>query len=113
MIYQGWNSQNSSKNSKRETLIRLLHQKQSDLGLHFLSRPFFAGNYIYTVRNLEHLPYLFVVLKGKLELLTGATAANMKLELYNNENTLLCKVDNDDAMLGSYPAEDGMRLHVS
>ena len=51
--------------------------------------------------------------QGKLELLTGATAANMKLELYNKENKLLCKVDNDDAMLGSYPAEDGMRLHVS
>lgn len=51
-------------------------------------------------------------LKGKLELLTGATAANMKLELYNKENKLVCKMDNDSAMLGSFPVDDGMRLHV-
>ena len=51
--------------------------------------------------------------QGKLELLTGATAANMKLELYNKENKLVCKMDNDSAMLGSFPVDDGMRLHVS
>lgn len=46
-------------------------------------------------------------------LLTGADAAAMKLELYNKENKLLCNLDNDSAMLGSYPVEDGFRLHVS
>ena len=51
--------------------------------------------------------------QGKLELLTGATPANMKLEVYNKENKLVCKIDNDNAMLGSYPVDDGMRLHVS
>lgn len=51
-------------------------------------------------------------LKGKLELLTGATPANMKLEVYNKEDKLVCKIENDNAMLGSYPVDDGMRLHV-
>ena len=37
----------------------------------------------------------------------------MKLEVYSKENKLVCKIDNDDAMLGSFPVDDGMRLHVS
>lgn len=37
----------------------------------------------------------------------------MKLELYSKDNKLLSKVDNDDAIFGSYPVDDGCRLHVS
>lgn len=51
-------------------------------------------------------------LKGKLEMIVGSVAANMKLELYDKENKLICKMDNNEAMLGSYPIEDGMRIHV-
>ncbi|WAR19096.1 TBCB-like protein, partial [Mya arenaria] len=51
-------------------------------------------------------------LKGKLVLLTGADVGSMKLELYTNENKLVCPIDNDNALLGSYPIDDGMRLHV-
>ena len=40
--------------AKRETLIRLLLQKQSDLGLLCLSRIFWQA---ISVQNLEHLPY--------------------------------------------------------
>ena len=36
----------------------------------------------------------------------------MDLEVYNEQNKLICKLDNDAAMLGSYPLEDNMRLHV-
>ncbi|XP_062579388.1 tubulin-folding cofactor B-like [Saccostrea cucullata] len=50
--------------------------------------------------------------KNKLELLTGSTPGNMKLEVYDADNKLVCKLDNDDALLGSYPIEDGMRIHV-
>ena len=32
--YQGWNSQNACKSIKWKTVIKLLLQKQSDLGLH-------------------------------------------------------------------------------
>ncbi|XP_033735460.1 tubulin-folding cofactor B-like [Pecten maximus] len=50
--------------------------------------------------------------KGKLELVTGSIATNMKLEVYSKEDKLICKLDNNDALLGSYPVDDGMRLHV-
>lgn len=51
-------------------------------------------------------------LKNKLELLTGSQSANMKLELYSKDNKLLSKIDNDEVMFGSYPVDDGCRLHV-
>lgn len=51
-------------------------------------------------------------LKNKLELLTGSTAGNMKLEAYDRDNKLVCKLDNNDALLGSYPVDDGMIIHV-
>lgn len=35
----------------------------------------------------------------------------MKLELHSGSK-LVCKLDNNDAMLGSYNIEDGMRIHV-
>ncbi|XP_013417540.1 tubulin-folding cofactor B [Lingula anatina] len=51
-------------------------------------------------------------LKMKLELLTGASSATMKLEAYDKDDKLVCAMDNDAAMLGSYPVDDGMRIHV-
>lgn len=36
----------------------------------------------------------------------------MKLKVYDNKNNFLCDIDNDAALLGSYPIEDGMRIHV-
>ncbi|OWF45699.1 tubulin-folding cofactor B-like [Mizuhopecten yessoensis] len=50
--------------------------------------------------------------KGKLELVTGSIAGNMKLEAYNKDDKLICKLDDNEALLGSYPVDDGMRLHV-
>ncbi|KAL4237915.1 hypothetical protein ACF0H5_002625 [Mactra antiquata] len=51
-------------------------------------------------------------LKDKLVLLTGASVGSMKLEVYNTDNKLICLLDNDTALLGSYPVDDGMRIHV-
>ena len=45
-------------------------------------------------------------------LLTGADAGSMQLELFNKDNKLICQLDNDGKMLGSYPVDDGMRIHV-
>lgn len=50
--------------------------------------------------------------KGKLEMVTGSVAGNMKLEVYGKDDKLVCKLDNDDALLGSYTIDDGMRLQV-
>lgn len=49
--------------------------------------------------------------QAKLEILTGGNPATMQLELFSGSK-LICKIDNNDAMLGSYSIEDGMRIHV-
>lgn len=36
----------------------------------------------------------------------------MELEVYDKENKLVCVLSNNDALLGSYPIDVGMRLHV-
>nr|CAG4646578.1 EOG090X0DT2 [Macrothrix elegans] len=51
-------------------------------------------------------------LKGKLELVTGANAGSMTLELYNREKQFVCALTNDNSLLGSFPVDDGMRIHV-
>ena len=51
--------------------------------------------------------------QNKLVLLTGASPGTMKLELFSKDNKLVCVLDNDAALLGSYPVDDGMRIHVS
>lgn len=50
-------------------------------------------------------------LKSRLEILTGGNKNTMKLELYSGSK-LICKIDNDEALLGSFPIENNMRLHV-
>ncbi|CAK1555291.1 unnamed protein product [Leptosia nina] len=50
--------------------------------------------------------------KTKLELVTGGSAGTMKLKVYDNKNNFICDVDDDAALLGSYPIDDGMRIHV-
>lgn len=36
----------------------------------------------------------------------------MTLELYDKESKLVCPLADDKALLGSYPIDDGMRLHI-
>ncbi|XP_054271771.1 tubulin-folding cofactor B-like isoform X2 [Macrosteles quadrilineatus] len=50
--------------------------------------------------------------KEKLEVFTGAQTATMKIKVFNKDNELVCTLDNDDALLGSYPIDDGMRFHI-
>lgn len=54
-------------------------------------------------------------IKQKLELLTGASANSMRLELRDSEGASIVKplTDNDDARLDAYPICDGLVLHVS
>ncbi|XP_071080298.1 tubulin-folding cofactor B-like [Haliotis cracherodii] len=51
-------------------------------------------------------------LKNKIELLTGASSGTMKLSLNDKDNKRVCQLDNDAALLGSYPIEDNMIVHV-
>uniref|UniRef100_A0A182NSK2 CAP-Gly domain-containing protein n=1 Tax=Anopheles dirus TaxID=7168 RepID=A0A182NSK2_9DIPT len=49
--------------------------------------------------------------KSKLESITGGNAGTMRLELYSGDR-LVGRLDGDEQLLGSYPIEDGMRVHV-
>ncbi|KAK9503232.1 hypothetical protein O3M35_011848 [Rhynocoris fuscipes] len=51
-------------------------------------------------------------LKGKLELMTGASQQTMKLSVFDKDDKQVCCLDADDKLLGSYPVDDGMRIHV-
>ncbi|CAH1262275.1 TBCB [Branchiostoma lanceolatum] len=51
-------------------------------------------------------------LKMKLELITGCPTAHMDLQVFTKDNKLITTMDNNDALLGSYPVDDGMRIHV-
>lgn len=54
---------------------------------------------------------LVAELKGKLELITGVQCSWMDLELYNNDNALMHKLE-DERMLGYYSPENNWRVHV-
>jgi len=51
-------------------------------------------------------------LKAKLELISGGSPGSMALSIFDKNNKLVCTLDNDKALLGSYHIEDGHRLHV-
>lgn len=53
-----------------------------------------------------------LALKNKLELVTGGSAATMRLSLYDKQDQFVCSMDSETALLGSFPIDDGMRLHV-
>ncbi|XP_050087105.1 tubulin-folding cofactor B-like [Anopheles aquasalis] len=53
-------------------------------------------------------------LKSKLQMLTGTSAAGMRLELYRDNKLLNTIVDSDEhPTLADYPVRDGMRIHVA
>uniref|UniRef100_H2ZE35 CAP-Gly domain-containing protein n=1 Tax=Ciona savignyi TaxID=51511 RepID=H2ZE35_CIOSA len=51
-------------------------------------------------------------IKGKLELITGCSSQYMELEVFSKEDKLLFKLDRLEDVLGSFPVDDGMRIHV-
>lgn len=51
-------------------------------------------------------------LKGKLEMITGASSAAMELRLQTADGTDIATLAKDDAMLGAYPVEDYQVLKV-
>ncbi|KAM4627360.1 tubulin-folding cofactor B [Polymixia lowei] len=50
--------------------------------------------------------------KGKLEMLVGTPASCMDLELFSTSDKFLQKIDDNEALLGSYPVDDDCRIHV-
>ena len=57
---------------------------------------------------------LFPVFQGKLELITGVSAATMEVFVHDEKRggAVVCSLSDESALLGSYPVDSGMRLHV-
>lgn len=51
--------------------------------------------------------------KGKLELVTGGNPSSMTVDVYDKNDKLVCRLDDGSRLLGSYPIDDGMRIHVT
>lgn len=47
-----------------------------------------------------------------MELVTGANPSSMVLEAYSKEKEFVCTLTSDSALIGSYPIDDGMTIHV-
>ncbi|KAJ3589941.1 hypothetical protein NHX12_007898 [Muraenolepis orangiensis] len=50
--------------------------------------------------------------KGKLEMIIGTPMSCMDLELFSADDQFLIKLDDQEALLGSYPVDDDCRIHV-
>eukprot|EP00039_Didymoeca_costata_P001459 m.52711 g.52711 ORF g.52711 m.52711 type:complete len:240 (+) comp10812_c0_seq6:172-891(+) len=51
-------------------------------------------------------------LKGKLEMIIGASAGHMTLKLQDHNGADICEMADNDKMLGAYPVEDFMTIYV-
>ena len=51
-------------------------------------------------------------LKSKLELITGGNSGNMRITAFTKEDKLICELSDPHALLGSFPLDDGVRLHI-
>lgn len=50
--------------------------------------------------------------QGKLEMIVGAPSSGMELELYGVSDGFLLKMDDNNALLGSYPVDDECKINV-
>ncbi|KAL6478628.1 hypothetical protein MHYP_G00120610 [Metynnis hypsauchen] len=50
--------------------------------------------------------------KSKLELVIGCPAASMDLQLFSTSDKFLQNLNDNEALLGSYPVDDDCRIHV-
>lgn len=70
-----------------------------------------AGSSILSMKRFQK-DVTILAFKGKLELISGVPVQNMVLELYNKDNCQLATLSDDFSVLGSYPVDSGMRIHV-
>lgn len=71
-----------------------------------------SNNQTYSVERRFKKEITIQDFKNKLELLVGCQSSTMKLEVYNKNDEIVCIPNEDDKTLGSYPIDDGMRVHV-
>ncbi|KAJ3201640.1 hypothetical protein HDU82_007962, partial [Entophlyctis luteolus] len=51
-------------------------------------------------------------LKERLEPITGVPCSSMRITLYSASDAPICSLDDDTKMVGFYPVQDFMRIHV-
>ena len=51
-------------------------------------------------------------MQGKLELVTGASAETVQLQLLNSDQQLVCELSDDLKTLELYSVKSGMTIHV-
>ncbi|MBN3310373.1 tubulin-folding cofactor B [Amia ocellicauda] len=51
-------------------------------------------------------------LKSRLEMIVGSPAGCMELQLFSTTDNFLQKLDDNEALLGSYPVDDDCKIHV-
>ncbi|KAK8741564.1 hypothetical protein OTU49_002269, partial [Cherax quadricarinatus] len=62
----------------------------------------------------SHLIPAVTHILGRLELVTGASAGSMILEVFDDNDKLVCTLNGDDsALLGSFNVEENYRIHVT
>ncbi|XP_014211844.1 tubulin-folding cofactor B [Copidosoma floridanum] len=71
-----------------------------------------SNNDSYSVERRFKKDVSIAEFKNKLELIVGCQSNLMKLEIYNKNDDIVCQPNENDRTLGSYPVEDGMRVHV-
>ncbi|TKS82141.1 Cytoskeleton-associated protein 1 Cytoskeleton-associated protein CKAPI Tubulin-specific chaperone [Collichthys lucidus] len=52
-------------------------------------------------------------LKGRLEMVVGVSPSCMDLELYSVFDKFMLKMDDNEALLGSYPVDNNCRIHYN
>ncbi|XP_069562479.1 tubulin-folding cofactor B [Brachyistius frenatus] len=53
-----------------------------------------------------------IEMKSKLEMIVGIPTSSMDLQLFSVTDELLQKMDDNEALLGSYPVDEDCRIHV-
>lgn len=75
----------------------------------------FITSNITMMRSEKRFPKSLIIaeLKNKLEMITGASSASMKISVFNKDDKEVCSLNDDSKMLGSYPVDNGHRLEVT
>lgn len=71
-----------------------------------------SGQESYCIERRFHKGITIDEFKGKLELLTGGNPATMRVEVHDKNDKLICKLEEGQRFLGSYPIDDNMRILV-
>lgn len=88
-----------------------------DNGISIISNPTVAVRLTSTLSEFEsnrrfNRGITIAEFKCKLEMVVGIPSSCMELQLFSTQDKFLLKLEDSDALLGSYPVDDDCRIHV-